>query len=84
MTLLQCSARCGHGQVTRRVTCLGQCDQDTRPHTQEACRAPGTCQVNKVTIASQNKFEKQKTEGPPRLSRMEGNRKKKFSDFNEL
>ena len=46
MTLLQCSARCGHGRVTRRVTCLGQCDMEARPHSSEACRAPGHCQVS--------------------------------------
>ena len=45
ISLLQCSARCGHGQVHRKVTCLGQCDENTRPHTSEACRAPGHCQV---------------------------------------
>ena len=39
----QCSAQCGAGLVHRRVTCLGECDESTKPHTKEDCHAPKPC-----------------------------------------
>ena len=49
LILLQCSASCGSGQVHRRVTCLGQCSNVSRPHTQEECHAPVSCRSEWLT-----------------------------------
>lgn len=45
----QCSASCGSGKVHRKVTCLGQCDHDTKPHTQEECHARQPCRSEWLT-----------------------------------
>ena len=38
-----CSAVCGHGKVSRKVTCLGQCDPETKPEAQQDCEAAEEC-----------------------------------------
>ena len=41
--LFQCSATCGQGKVHRKVTCLGTCDDQTKPHTTEDCHVSTPC-----------------------------------------
>ena len=38
-----CSAACGQGKASRKVTCLGHCDQQARPEDQQDCEAAAEC-----------------------------------------
>ena len=42
--MYQCSAGCGSGLTHRRVTCIGECDESSKPHSQEDCHTQAPCQ----------------------------------------
>ena len=41
--LFQYSAHCGEGYVTRKVHCLGQCDEGERPEERKVCDSGREC-----------------------------------------
>ena len=47
--VFQCSATCGQGKVHRKVTCLGTCDDQSKPHTTEDCHVSTACSQEWLT-----------------------------------